>query len=418
MSRKGLIRRKTNQPTIFSQTNFTEFPNRTDFRRTTCANAQGITKPTCVCGKECKNERGLKIHQTRMKCLVQISQMQRTGNVPGETQEVPGPETHHRAQSLHAPDPMNPNKSKKIKWPAASAKETWLEFDQDVCMSLEATSSGNADRRLKAMTTIIINYASGRFGCTEENENKIKRNNRRTEKIKELRQELKILRKQFRKASDEERHALAELRDIVRKKLISTKKVEGLRKRRKERARKRTAFIANPFEFARKLLGEKRTGQLKCSRSTVNSFLHDTLSDPDREKDLGVNDSVFTSELPAVNFDMREPSLKEIQDVVQAVRSASALGPSGVSYTVYKRCPGLTRKLWVIIKTIWRRGKIAEQWRFAEGVWIPKEKNSKEIEHFRTISLLCTEGKIFFKMFISAAGKLLIKKQIYWHFSA
>ena len=83
---------------------------------------------------------------------------------------------------------------------------------------------------------------------------------------------------------------------------------------------------------------------------------------------------------------MREPSLKDIQDIVQAARSASAPGPS-----VYKRCSGLLRKLWVIIKTIWPRGKIAEQWRFAEGVWFPKEENSKEIEQFRTISLLCTE---------------------------
>ena len=228
------------------------------------------------------------------------------------------------------------------------------------------------------MTTIIINYTSGRFGCTEEHENKIKRNNRRTEKIKELRQELKTLRKQFRKASDEERHALAELRDIVRKKTYINQKSRGAQETEKRESQKRTVFIANLFEFARKMLGEKQTGQLRCSRSIVNSFLHDTLSDPDREKDLGVNDSVITPELPAVNFDMREPSLKEIPDVVQAARSASAPGPSGVTYTVYKRFPGLLRKLWVVIKTIWGRGKIAEQCRFAEGVWIPKEENSKD----------------------------------------
>ena len=37
-----------------------------------------------------------------------------------------------------------------------------------------------------------------------------------------------------------------------------------------------------------------------------------------------------------------------------------------------------------------------EQWRFAEGVWIPKEEGSKSLDQFRIISLLNTEIKIFF----------------------
>ena len=37
-----------------------------------------------------------------------------------------------------------------------------------------------------------------------------------------------------------------------------------------------------------------------------------------------------------------------------------------------------------------------EQWRFAEGVWIPKEEGSKSLDQFRIISSLNTESKIFF----------------------
>lgn len=37
----------------------------------------------------------------------------------------------------------------------------------------------------------------------------------------------------------------------------------------------------------------------------------------------------------------------------------------------------------------------AEQWRQAEGVWIPREENSIKLEQFRSISLLSVEGKIF-----------------------
>jgi len=41
---------------------------------------------------------------------------------------------------------------------------------------------------------------------------------------------------------------------------------------------------------------------------------------------------------------------------------------------------------------------VAQQWRFADGVWIPKEKDSKKINKFRIISLLSVEGKIFFSI--------------------
>lgn len=65
---------------------------------------------TCICGKLCKNQHGLKIHQTRMKCLEWESEVQRTGPGPGETQEEPGQEASHRAQSLHIPESLNPSR--------------------------------------------------------------------------------------------------------------------------------------------------------------------------------------------------------------------------------------------------------------------------------------------------------------------
>lgn len=44
------------------------------------------------------------------------------------------------------------------------------------------------------------------------------------------------------------------------------------------------------------------------------------------------------------------------------------------------------------------KGKVARQWRHAEGVWIPKEENASDITQFCTIFLLSVEGKIFFKI--------------------
>lgn len=61
-------------------------------------------------------------------------------------------------------------------------------------------------------------------------------------------------------------------------------------------------------------------------------------------------------------------------------------------------CPNLLLQLQNILLVIWRRGKIPEQWRFAEGNWIPKEENFKRIFQFRIISPLSVEAKNFFSI--------------------
>ncbi|KAJ3594798.1 hypothetical protein NHX12_004104 [Muraenolepis orangiensis] len=100
---------------------------------------------------------------------------------------------------------------------------------------------------------------------------------------------------------------------------------------------------------------------------------------------------------------MSELQLKEVREVVREARASSAPGPSGTSFKVYKYCPKLLLCLWYILRVFWRRGRIPDQWRVDEGVWIPKEENSTQLDQFRIISLLCVEAKVFF----SAVSKRL-----------
>ncbi|TWW74378.1 hypothetical protein D4764_14G0003790 [Takifugu flavidus] len=100
--------------------------------------------------KLCKNQRGLKIHQAKMKCLEREVEVQRTGPGPGETQEQPGQEATHRSQSLH--------------------------FDEDVSNIIQAIAKGDVDSRLQAISTIIVSYGSERFGRIEKGSTEIKSN--------------------------------------------------------------------------------------------------------------------------------------------------------------------------------------------------------------------------------------------------
>lgn len=64
---------------------------------------------------------------------------------------------------------------------------------------------------------------------------------------------------------------------------------------------------------------------------------------------------------------------------------------------------------------IWRRGRVAGQWRRAEGVWIPKEENSKNMDQFQSISLLSVEGNIFFSIISSRLTEFLLKNNYIDH---
>ena len=211
--------------------------------------------------------------------------------------------------------------------------------------------------------------------------------------MKYLRREIRSLKKLYKRASIEERQPLEELRGTLRGELKILQRGEWHRRMRKKRSRKRANFLSNPFGFARTLLGEWRNGNLETSEEEINNYLQDTMSDPAKELEMGINNRLIRQKPPVVQYDCRLPTWKE---VVRAPWSASAPGPSGVPYIVYKRCKGILQILWKILRVIWRRGKIVEQWRFAEGVWIPKEKGSKSFDQFRIISLLNTESKIIF----------------------
>ncbi len=225
---------------------------------------------------------------------------------PGEMEEDPDPDTPHNAQNLQAPQATSksrPSEHHRILWPAANKESEWQQFHKDVDAALEVTAKGDVDQRLRTISMFIISIASDRFGIKKQRATKNTTAtpipDRRELKISQLRQELRALRSQYRKASDDEKAGLAELRCVVRERLITLRRAEWHRKRGKERARKRSAFIANPFGFTKKLLGEKRSGQLSCSEEDINRHIKNTYSDGMREQDLRTVQPSYVHQNPA-----------------------------------------------------------------------------------------------------------------------
>lgn len=397
----------------------------------------------CHCGKICKNLRGLRVHQGRKKCGRTKQPLQRTDSASGETQENVSQVAHHSTDDLHVMDgsdddmdsglmdllgldsdqedaqdteqqASNPqvgdetatrqqqplsSRKEQVKWPWQNDKKAWMKLDEDLDTILQVALQGSVERKLGALPTITYAVGLERFGMAEKHgTSRPYKPNRREEEIKRLRSEIRALGKQFKRANEEERVGLGQLRNLRRQKIQRLRRAERLRKNRKLKERRRAAFFGNPYKFTSQLLSEEKSGQLTSTKEETEKFLQEAHSDSQCKEPLGNCSRIKEVPPPSSRLDEKEPTLKEVMDVVKKARAGSAPGPSGIPYKVYKNCPRLLKRLWSLMKVVWRKGVIPYVWQIAEGCLTPKEKNSKSIAQFRSISLLSVEGKIFFSV--------------------
>ena len=140
------------------------------------------------------------------------------------------------------------------------------------------------------MTTIIVTVAAERFGEEKKSSGTSYSNNQRAVKIHNIRKEMKALKYQHKVAGEEECIGLTQLMCILRKKIRVLHRAECHRRRQHERARKRAAFIANPFKFTKDLLGQKHSGKLTSPQDDIDQHLTQTYRP---RKRAGVNSTMY-----------------------------------------------------------------------------------------------------------------------------
>jgi hypothetical protein len=176
--------------------------------------------------------------------------------------------------------------------------------------------------------------------------------NRKQRELSDLRRDLRKPTKGYKTTDEEDRPALAEMRNTIREKLGILRRAERSRRKRKERARTRARFTASPFQFASRLLGSKGSGTLKTSKEEVEQHLKDMRSDPRKNENLGGNEKLIQPEEPENMFDESETKLREVNDNIRKARAASLPEPNGIPYSVYKNCPSLTKRLWKFLRVV------------------------------------------------------------------
>lgn len=110
--------------------------------------------------------------------------------------------------------------------------------------------------------------------------------------------------------------------------------------------------MRNSYKFASSVLERKRSGKLEKPGEEVETYPRETHSFKMRDEPLGRNSMIEAVPPPKKHLDDKEPTWKEIKEVLKKARAGSAPGPNSVTYKVYKKFPKRLNKLWKIIRVI------------------------------------------------------------------
>lgn len=406
--------------------------------------AAGHSLQVCTCGwAKITSFRGLRTHQGKRGCLREqrqgpridqyflrsnqsnqsIEAQRREKNQSSQSISTSVPEEDNTSTEMPVEEPTQPQRPPKeekikghrpsVKWPKAVEKREWEITNNDLTKILEQ-QVGTAEKKLERMVDIIYHYGEERFGVNARRSNKAisaPAKSRRQQEIEILVRERRQLRKQWKKASDAEREGLMLLQGDIKCRLATLRRAENLRKLRKKKEHTRTRFYKNPFKFVKDLFAKEKSGILKIPKEELEEHLEKGNHDPKRHEQIVIPHDIPPIQPPEFNLETGPPKWKEVESTVRRARSASAPGPNGVPYKLYKNAPDVLRYLWRLMRIVWQKGIIPKGWRRAGGVLIPKEKDATDIGQFRPICLLNVEGKIFFSVIARRLSTYLEKNK-------
>lgn len=251
-----------------------------------------------------------------------------------------------------------------VKWPKSNSKE-WETINTDLSLIL-SNIKGSAEKKLDKMGDLIYSYGEEKWGVKEQVRKKDMLpapKSRRLQEIQQLVKERRRLRKLWRKATAEEKEGINLLQENLKHRLSKLRRAESLRMRRKKKEKARTDFYKDPFKFMKGIFTKEKSGSLKTSRDQVEEHLRTIYSDEKKDEPVIVPADIPPISPPQHQFDISPPKLSEVKQAVRKARSASAPGPNGVPYSVFKNTPDVLKILWKNMKVVWDKQIIPKAWR-------------------------------------------------------
>ena len=139
------------------------------------------------------------------------------------------------------------------------------------------------EHKLTTFGDIIYQTCLNTLGAKQHQVSREPKKSRRQREMEILRKQKKNLRKQMNPATGEEKNGLQELWRCLKARHSALSRAESTRKRRSPKKKNQERFYKDPFQFARQLFQQPRSGSLSVQKEQLETHLRKTYSDPNRE---------------------------------------------------------------------------------------------------------------------------------------
>lgn len=141
----------------------------------------------------------------------------------------------------------------------------------------------------------------------------------------------------FRTWKEVEKKSINTLQADIKIRLASLHRGENLQKQRRKKEQTRTWFYKDPFKLLKTLFTKEKSRVLKTTKNNLEEHLRRTDSDPKCWKPLTITSDISPIHpTQNITLTLAHPTWKEVEKRVHRTTTASAPGPYGVSYKVYK----------------------------------------------------------------------------------
>jgi hypothetical protein len=168
-------------------------------------------------------------------------------------------------------------------------------------------------------------------------------------------------------------------------------------------------FLHDPQAFATGLFNPPQKGSPTFSKATAETYFNDSCSDSNRDYVYAAREMMKRPDPPQIPFNCDFPSFQNFSRLCWRKRNKSAPGCNGISYQVYKLCPKVRMLLWEILKRIWSGDIIPSIWKIARIRLIAKSSDTSHPSLMRPISVLNTEGRLFFSVYQEKMATFMLK---------
>ena len=159
-------------------------------------------------------------------------------------------------------------------------------------------------------------------------------------------------------------------------------------------------FQKNPYRFAKDLFVNSVSGKPDFGVDDANEYFSRTYSDVNRDYVYHLPPELEKQRPPepVFDFDTKVPSFDDFNEILRKKKNASAPGPNGLPYLVYKRLTCVQDRLYAVVQRVWETQTVPSAWKMALVILIAKTEDTSAPGLMRPIALTNASGKIFFTL--------------------